>query len=233
MSRFRLISSCLLAAFALGAVVLASAGAEEPRKCGVENPTHWVFCYSNHEEIGKPVQDVTGEGGVATLVAKMSGEARVECEKSSLTGELEPEGKGGGTLALSKCKMTKPAGCKLTEVEGKEIKLRFAVELTGKLSAGDAGATFSGTGSGEEVYILFIEHENSECAITAGGYKVSGKQSAELPSAESALVEHEIVAKKSGSSFKIGEDSATLSDTVKVKLSSPHEGETWYVGLGT
>jgi hypothetical protein len=232
MSRFRLISLCLLAALAVGAVVLAPAGAEEPKKCGVESPTHWVFCYSSKEEIGKPVQAITGTGGTAKVVASIPTETKIECEKSSLAGDLEPEGTGGGTLTLSKCKMTKPAHCRLTEAEESQIQLDFATSLSGKLKAGDVEAAFAGTGPAEEIYVLTVDENGGECA-EAGSYVVNGKQATELPSAESSLVEHEMVTRKTGSTFKIGEYNATLTTTLKVKLSSTHVGEGWYVGLGT
>jgi hypothetical protein len=233
MSRFRLISLCLLAAFSLAAVLLAPAGAEEPKKCGVESPSHWVYCYSNNDEIGNPVQDVSGTGGLVTMVANMGVEVRIECEKSTLAAELEPEGTGGGTLTLHNCEETNPAFCRLTKAEEKEIALQFAATLTGELSPGHVVADFSGTGVGEEIYELQIEDETSECAIPEGNYKITGKQKTELPSGESSLVEHEIVAKKSGSEWKIGESKATLSTKLKVKLSSTHEGESWHVGLST
>lgn len=233
MSRFRLISLCLLAAFALGAVVLAPAGAEESKKCGVEGPSHWVYCYNSNEEIGNPVQDVSGTGGKATMVAKMGAEVRIECEESTMTAELEPEGTGGGTLTLHNCKETKPAFCTLTKAEEKEIPLQFAATLTGELSPGEVEADFSGTGPEEEIYKLQIEDETSECSIPEGGYKVTGKQKTELPSGESSLVEHEIVAKKSGSELQVGESKASLSTKLKVKLSSTNEGASWYVGLST
>jgi hypothetical protein len=235
MSRFRLISLCLLAALALGAVVLAPAGAEEPKKCGVPSPTHWAFCYgSNNEEIGKPVQDVSGTGSKAVLAATIgAAEAKFECKEVSFAAELEPEGKGAGAVTLHKCKETKPAFCKLTEAEEKEIKLYFSESLIGKVEKpGKPEAQLTGTGSGEEVGILYVEHETSECSIVAAGYKVTGKQDLELPHAEESLSEHELVAKKTGSYLKIGENEASLSSTLKVKLSSTHEGATWYIGLG-
>jgi hypothetical protein len=233
MSRFRLISLCLLAAFSLAAVVLAPAGAEETKKCGVENPSHWVYCYNNNNEIGNPVQEVSGTGGKVTMVAKIGVEVRVECKESTLVAELEPEGTGGGTLTMYNCKETKPAFCKLTKAEEKEIALQFASTLTGELSPGEVEADFSGTGPEEEIYELQIEAETGECAIPEGGYPVSGKQKTELPSGETSQVEHEIVAKKSGSELMIGESEATLSTKLKVQLSSTNEGESWYVGLST
>jgi len=234
MSRSRLISLGLLVAFALSAVVLAPALAEESKKCGVPTPTRWVFCYGNGEEMGKPVQTISGTGGVAKLTATIGAEARFECKENSLVAELESGGKGGGTITLLKCKETKPLHCRLTAAEEKEVKLSFTESLIGKLEKGKSEAEFTGTGSGEEVINLEIEDETSECSIPAGKYKVTGKQDAELPNAEEHLTEHEIVATKAGSKLKVGGNEASLSSTTKVKMSSSHEGSwAWYVGLGT
>jgi hypothetical protein len=233
MSSLRLITLGLLAALAVSAVALAPAGAEESKKCGVSSPTRWVFCYNNKEEFSGP-QNVEGTGGVSILAATIgAAEAEFECKEVKLVAELEAEGKGGGTITLSKCKETKPAHCKLSNAEEKEIKLKFAESLIGKLEKGKSETELSGTGPSEEISKLNIEHETSECAIVAGGYKVTGKQDAELPSVETLLVEHEVVAAKSGSHFKIGGNEASLSSTIKIKLSTTHVGETWYVGLGT
>ncbi len=233
MPRSRLIPLGLLAAFALSAVVLTPALAE-PKKCGVPSPTHWAFCYGNGEEMSNPVQKVSGTGGTSILAATMgAAEAEFECKENTFAGELEASGKGGGTLTLLKCKETKPAHCRLTAAEEKEIKFHLIEALIGKLEKGKAEAQFTGAGAGEEVIKLTLEHENSECPIPSGGYKVTGKQYVELPKAEESLTEHEIVAEKSGSYFKVGENEASLSSTAKVKLLSPHEGSSWYVGLGT
>jgi len=218
----------LLAAFALSAVVLAPALAE-PKKCGVPSPTHWAFCYGSGEEMVN--QKAEGSGGTAILVATIGGEAKFECESSTLVAELESSGQGKGTLTLHKCSELKPKHCKLTAAEEKEIKLAFTESLVGKLEKGKSETVFTGTGPSEEIYNLTIEEETNECMI-AGSYKVAGKQGAELPSAESSLVEHEVVATKLLSKLKVGSNNASLSSTDKVKLLSPHEGSSWYVGLG-
>ena len=224
----------LLAMSALGAVALAPAGAEEPKKCGVEKPTHWAFCYgSNNEEMGKPVQKASGTGGVSLLAATIGVEAKFECESNNFAAELESSGKGKGTFTLLKCKETKPAHCKLTAAEEKEIKFSFTESLIGKPEKSvTPEAEFVGAGAGEEVFKLEIEHATNECVIVEQAYKVTGRQDAELPKAEESLTEHEIVATKLGSNLKIGGNSASFSSTDKVKLSSPHEGSTWYIGLG-
>jgi hypothetical protein len=230
MSRTRLIVLALLAVFVVSAVVLPSALAE-PKKCATGS-THWVFCYNNNEEMSKQV--VEGSGGKAILASTLGGEAKFECETSTLTAELESLGKGGGKLTLHTCKETKPEHCKLTAAEESEIKLAFAESLTSEFKKEvPPEAAFAGTGSGEEIYNLTIEHETSACPIPVGTYTITGKQETELPKAEESLTEHEIVAKKSLSDFKIGGDEASLSATDKVKMSSSHGGSSaWYVGLG-
>jgi hypothetical protein len=235
MSRTRLTLTALIGVLALSAVVRATAGAEEPKKCGVASPTTWAFCYGvTNEEIGAPSQVVSGHGGTAVLAATIGTEVKIECKENTLEAEMKSSGKGGGTLTLLKCKETKPLHCKITEAEEKEVKILLKQSLMGKLEKpGTPEAVFAGAGEGEALVTLNIEDETTECGVPAGGYKVNGKQNAELPKAEEASVEHEFVAKKSLSNFKIGGNEATLSLTDKVKLLSPHEGATWYVGLGT
>jgi hypothetical protein len=234
MSRSRLISLGLLAAVALGAVVLAPALAEEPKKCEITSPTHWVFCYNTKEEMGKPVQKISGGGGVSVLTATIGSEARFECKENTLVAELESSGKSKGTITLLNCKETKPLHCRLSAAEEKEIKIHVLESLIGKLEKpGEPEAEFTGAGAGEELITLEIEHAPNECPIPAGGYKVTGKQDTELPKAEESLAEHEVIAKKISSKMKIGGNEASLSSASKVKLLAPHEGAAWYVGLGT
>jgi hypothetical protein len=230
MSRTRLMILALLAAFAVSAVVLTPALAE-PKKCATGS-THWVFCYNNNEEMSS--QKIEGSGGKAVLAATIGTEAKFECETSTLVAELESLGKGKGTLTLHKCKETMPEHCRLTAAEEKEIELPFTVSLSSEFKKGVAPeAAFAGTGANEEIYDLGIEHETSACVISAGNYRVTGKQGTELPKAEESLAEHEIIAKKSLSDLKVGGNEASLSAADKVKMSSSHGGSsTWYVGLG-
>jgi len=229
MSRTRLMILTLLAVFIVGAVVLPSALAE-PKKCATGS-THWVFCYNNNEEMS--LQKVEGSGGKAVLASTIGGEAKFECETSTLTAELESLGKGGGKLTLHTCKETKPEHCKLSAAEEKEIELPFVESLTNEYKKVPPEGTFAGTGANEEIYNLAIEHETSACVIPAENYRITGKQGTELPKAEESLTEHEIVAKKSLSNLKVGGNEASLSATDKVKMSSSHGGSlAWYVGLG-
>jgi hypothetical protein len=234
MKRFRSIIAGLLVVSALGAIALAPAGAEEPKKCGVSSPTHWAYCYgSNNEEIGGTTQKASGTGGTGKLAANLNGaEAKFECSSTKITEELEAGGKAKGTMKLLGCKETKPANCVLTEAEEREIKLPFTGSLTGKLETpGNPEAIMAGTGAGEEVGIIYIEHAG-ECSIPAGGYTVTGKQYVEVKKPEEALAEHEQVATKLNSDFKVGENSASLEGTDKVRLTGSHEGASWYIGEG-
>jgi hypothetical protein len=230
MSRTRLMILALLAVFTVGAVVLPTALAE-PKKCAT-GATHWVFCYNSGEEMSN--QLVEGSGGKAILASTIGGEAKFECETSTLVAELESLGKGKGTLTLHTCKETLPEHCKLSAAEKTEIKLAFTMSMTSEYKKGVLPeAAIAGTGSGEEIYNLMIEEETNACPIPAGKYKITGKQETELPNAEESLTEHEIVAKKSLSDLKVGGNAASLSATDKVKMSSSHGGSlAWYVGLG-
>ena len=132
MSRTRLTILALLTVFGVSAVVLPSALAE-PKKCATGS-THWVFCYNNNEEMSK--QLVEGSGGKAVLASTIGGEAKFECETSTLTAELESLGKGKGTITLHTCKETLPEHCKLTAAEATEIKLAFGETLTSEFKKG-------------------------------------------------------------------------------------------------
>lgn len=234
MKRFRSIIVGLLVVSAVSAIVLASAGAEEPKKCGVASPTHWAYCYGASNEEVSGVQDASGTGGTAKLVADIGGaEAKFECTSTSILEEFEAGGKHGGRLKLFGCKETNPAHCVLTEAEEEEIQLLFKGSLTGKLEKpGKPEATMAGTGGAEEIGKITIQHSNTECPIPAEAYKVDGKQYVEIKNPEEALTEHELVATKANSDFKVGENSASLEGADKVKLTGSHEGATWYIGEG-
>ena len=231
MSRTRSISLSVVGALVLSGVVLVPAAVGGPKTCGSAS-TNWVYCYGNNEEMSK--QLVEGSGGAAALTATIGGgEAKFECKTSTLTAELESSGKGGGRIALHECSESKPKHCRLTAAEEKEIELPFAESLTGKLEAGKAEAVFTGTGPAEEIYDITLEAETGECT-DAGSYSITGKQGTELPGAETSAEVHEIVATKSLSKLKIGGNSASLTSTDKVKMSSSHGGSLdWYVGLGS
>src|ERR1700739_3196604 len=234
MKRFRSIIVGLLVVSAFSAVVLASAGAEEPKKCGVPSPTHWAYCYGSTNDEVSTTQVASGTGGTAKLVADIGGaEAKFTCSSTSITEEFEAGGKGGGTLKLFGCKETAPAHCVLTEGEEEEIQLLSKSSLIGKLEKpGKPEATMAGTGGGEEIGKITIQHSSTEVSIPAEAYKVSGKQYVEIKNPEEALVERELVATKANSDFKVGENSASLEGTDKVKLTGSHEGATWYIGEG-
>lgn len=224
----------LLVVSVFSAIVLASAGAEEPKKCGVPSPTHWAYCYGSTNEEVSTAQVASGTGGTAKLVANIGGaEAKFECSSTSITEELEAGGKHGGTLKLFGCKETKPAHCVLTAAEEKEIELLFKGSLIGALEKpGKPEATIGGTGSAEEIGKITIQHSSTECSIPAEAYTVNGKQYVEIKKPEEALTEHELVATKANSDFKIGENNASLEGTDKIKLTGSHEGATWYIGEG-
>lgn len=234
MKRFRSIIVGTLVVAMVSAIVLASAGAEEPKKCGVASPTHWGYCYGSNNDEVSAVQDASGTGGTAKLVADIGGaEAKFECSSTSIAEELQAGGKAGGTMKLFGCKETKPAHCVLTEQEEEEIKLPFKGTLTGKLeTGGNPEAPLGGTGGAEEIGNITIEHSSTECPIPVASYKVDGKQYVEIKNPEEALVEHEQVATKANSDFSVGENSASLEGTDTLKLKTTHEGATWYLGLG-
>jgi hypothetical protein len=228
MSRTKLILLALLAVFVLSAFVLVPALASGGAKCGETGFTKWVFCYgSTSEEIGSPVQKISGTDGASVMEAKIGGStAKIECKKGALEAEIELSGVGKGTDHFSECTLVKPAVCRITTAEEENIQGSFTAILIGK-----SEVEFTGSGGGEEVTGIEIENKTSECA-DAGSYLIKGKQDIEITEPEKKLTEHEFIAKKTGSNMKLGSEPASMSVTSKVKLLPPHEGGTWYVGLG-
>jgi hypothetical protein len=83
-----------------------------------------------------------------------------------------------------------------------------------------------GAGPSEEFTTITIS--GSSCVV-ANTYTVTGLQTIELPGGETALGEHEFVAKKSGSKIKLGAEPASVSTSAVVHLTS---GGAFLIMLG-
>jgi hypothetical protein len=215
----------VVAMFVVSGIATASASAKQ---CG--SGEKWVFCYStSEEEIGTPVQEVSGTGGEAVLQGTVSGvSAEAKCSHSGGAGVLELLGATKGTIKFLECEVVKPAGCKLS---GPTLTANVLDQLT----AHPAAVADLFTGSGTEEGFATVTLENSGCTL-AGTYVIHGKQKCELPEATSAKVDHTLECKKSGSSLYIGSGESNKfsfkSESKNVELVGTHAGLAWYVSLG-
>lgn len=223
MSRIRLLLMGLLAVVVVGAVASASASAAESCTSGT---THFLFCNDNQEPLTG--SSVLGTSGLALLTGHLAGaEAKFDCKSDDFKATLGALGTGTGLILFLNCTEEKPAKCKLSSADEKEIDAKFAVQQNSVTLA-----TFTGSGTGEEFVALHVESvsETEKCAVP-GTYPVTGKQIANTPKGASSLVNQEIVATKANSILKIGtEPNAGFSSTT----SNTHltNGLAWLVMLG-
>jgi hypothetical protein len=207
MSRFRLLLLGLLAVLAVGAVASASASAES-----CTGGTNIVFC----DHVGGTLvgELVLGTSGLALLASIVGGaEAKFHCLSDDFHGTLGKLGASTGLILFLNCKEEKPAGCKLSTNQEKEINATFtAQQLSATLT------TFTGSKAGEE--FTKLEVVGVGCSIV-GNYAVTGKQHVETPKGASSLLNQELVAKKGGSLLKLGVEAASFSSiTSNAKLES-------------
>ena len=220
MLRFRLVLLSLFAVSVVGALASASASADS---CA--GGTQSVFCFSNNTPIH--TEKILGEGGLTLLAGKVGvTETRFDCTHDLLNATLRLLGLATGEFDFLGCTVEKPAGQGCTLGEGVHKLISMQVHL--QLSSGLMPATglITGAGSGEELTSYTVA--GASCSI-AGTYKLTGLQTVEFPSGETSLVEHEIIAKKSGSKLKLGTETLSLSSKAKVHLAS---GSSWLIMLG-
>jgi hypothetical protein len=217
MSRIRLIILSLLAVFAIGAFGASSASAA----CN-DGGHQSVFCYHDGKEITHDT--LVGESGLSLLEGKSGGVAfTVHCPHDTIWILILALGVTHGEISFLDCSIAKPAG------QGCTVPFLIGVEFLDQLSANIMPPTdlFKGLGANEE----FSKFTIGGAGCTAkGSIVVEGLQTAELPGSETSGVEHEVVAKKSGSKLKIGGAVASFSSSAKVKLKS---GLPWLIDLGS
>ncbi|HEY2283921.1 MAG TPA: hypothetical protein VGH60_10275 [Solirubrobacteraceae bacterium] len=220
MSRFRLVLLGLLAVAAVSAVSAASASADS-----CNGGTHLVFCTSpgNLPLVG---ETVSGLGGLALLTSIIGGaEAKFDCSDFHASGTLGELGASTGLLLFLNCKEEKPAGCKLSAANEKEIDAHFNAqqETTGL-------ALDTGSGAGEEFTSLTVENKPGETCAANGALKVTGKQMVETSTG--AGLSQTVTAKKAESFLKLGVEKATFSGVAPVHLSGANADANWLVMSG-
>jgi hypothetical protein len=219
MSRFRLILVSLFAVVAVGAVSAASASADS-----CTGGSNLVFCTSpgNLPLVG---ETVLGSGGLALLASIIGGaEAKFHCPSFDVTGTLGKLGASTGLLLFLNCKEEKPAGCKLSAANEKEIDANFKEqqETTGL-------ALLTGSGTGEEFTTLTVEDKSAPTELCAakGALKVSGKQMVETSTG--AALNQTVTAKKAESFLKLGAETASFNGVAQVHLGGANVGSLWLV----
>ena len=240
MSRTRLILLGLLAALVVGVVASASA-VEPPAKCGGKVMTTPDYCVAGFElenAKGEPIAEKF-EGtnsGASILKATVSMvKTEIKCEAGKSKGAIEDGalgtvGKSKVTDTFETCKMIKPANCKLTATDEKEIETS---ELKGELGL-TAGRIEDKLESKTGVFAgVSIEGKETSCVIAEVGipktFSVRGSQLCEVDgsntAAETEATTHKIICKVSGSSLEMG-GPAEMTSEAAIKLTT---GKTWSV----
>lgn len=235
MSRTRLILLGLLIVLAVGVVASASA-TEPPVKCGgkvEKTPDYCVVGFELENAKGEPVSaKLEGTNGASILKATVAGATtEIKCGTGKTSGTIEDG--AGGTVGKSttnttfeECKLLKPATCKLTPEDEKEIK---TTELKGSLTltAGRVedkfeprvGAFTTVSIEGKEITCPIAEIEKPE------SYNITGSQLCEIDTSNLVAAEetekHKIICKPAGSALlKIGGNKAEITNEATVKLMS-------------
>lgn len=174
------------------------------------------------------IRKVLGESTL-TLMSWTVGalEVKFHCAHGLFNATVKLLGLAEGELDILSCTVERPAGQGCTVGEGANKLILALVHL--QLSSGLMPATglITGTkGTGEELAKFAIA--GASCSVK-NTYTLTGLQTVEFPGRETSLVEHEIVAKKSGSKLKLGTEVASFSNKTKVHLAS---GSSFLIMLG-
>ena len=243
MSRTRLILAGLLAMLVVGVVASASA-TEPPAKCGgtvASVPDYCIEGFELENAKGEPVsENVEGTNGKSTLKTTIAMvKTEIECQKGKSTGTIE-DGVGGTvgkstvTMTFEECKLLKPASCRLTAADEKEIE---TTELKGELAL-TAGRIEDKLEPKEDPFAaISIEGKESSCVLAHVGEEkvvsVTGSQLCEVDKsnieAEIETEKHKIICKTSGSGLKIGGNKAEMTNESTVILSGSKAHDSWSI----
>jgi hypothetical protein len=206
MSCFKLVLLGLLGVLAVGAASAASSSSAESCNGG----THLVFCNNLHDLLVG--ETVLGLGGLALLASILGGlEAKFHCPDFHVKGTLGKLGAGTGLLLFLHCKLEKPAGCKLTAADEKEIDANYTAQRETLTLA-----LFTGSGTGETFTSLHIENNGAEKCVFTGTFTVTGKQMVETSAG--VTVDQTVTAKKAESFLKFGVEALSFNGVAKVHL---------------
>ncbi len=247
MRRIRIIGLALVAVFAVGAIASASASAAndkchenagtEFQLCAEKSPTEAAFV-----ELGSPEPTKFGTDGDQLVKSRLTGSllgvaSVVECQDIEILLTIEDSNKSTGTITFTSCKMIKPAGCKLSAAQEKEIIVPVVDELSeegaGKIGDEFWGATGGPTKEGEPFVTLHIEAEPGKICLAPKEATISGSQWAEISNATVAKEHGEATALAANSEMTFGGNPATFETVGAIgnlePLPSDTFGELWKV----
>jgi hypothetical protein len=248
MSRIRMILLSLFAVFAVSAV--ASASSSAATECGVvgaplEEGGDIALCIGNPlKEVGSPTEHIeepftskikpstvatlTVTGGPVIVCKKANDTGQVDIANGHIKDSINPE-VSDLTITFSECEVSNASTkCAVTEPivangggDGLDGTFINATDPTKGMSLLPSQQT-----GGKNLFVtIVIKHKpEKECLFETAGAEVTGSQELELPEVESGKVEHEVVAKASGSHLAYAGATATFTIQELVRLSS---GEPW------
>lgn len=238
MSRTRLIFLGLLAIAVAVGVIASTSGAEPPTPSCSKVVTAPGYCVGESPLVSASEKFEGTNSGEAILKATISSvKAEIKCSAGKSKGSIE--GGAAGTVGKSvltdtfeTCKMIKPANCKLSAFDEKEIE---TAELKGVLTL-TAGRIEDKLESKTAAFAgISIEGKESTCVISHVGevktFSVLGSQLCEIDGnntaaeKEVATTTHKIICKPSGSNLEVG-GIAEIASEATVKLTS---GKIWSV----
>ncbi len=206
MLRFKVVLLSVFAVAAFGAMASASASADS-----CNGGTHFVFCTSPGN---LPITHlaVSGESGLSVLEGKVGiTSVTIHCKDDKFAGTFKLLALAEGEIDFLGCSVEKPATCATSALILAVVHIQAKSATTGL-------ATGTKTGGVPEEFTS-VALTGGSCAI-AGNYAILGLQEVEFPKGGEGLVEHEIVAKKTGSKLMMGEEPASFRSTAKVHLDS-------------
>jgi len=225
MARFRLVLLSMLAAFAVSAVVSASASALPALKCGTGTAKgEWVYCVEGTEIADGTTKGIEGSlTNTAKLGTVVAGTAiKIECTVGTVIASnsvVEDSGASKGEIQFSTCTVVGVEHCFVKE----PIVVKFTDQLVGTVEAGLAEDEFKPANGLDTGEFTTITLKGTECSITGTKLPVTGTQNCKLPGAETEAASHTIECLPGGSNLDISGNEtkeAEFTGTFTVKLSA-------------
>jgi hypothetical protein len=237
MSRTRLILLGLVALVVVG-VIASTSGAEPPAATCSAVTTAPGYCVGEVPLVSASEKFEGTNSGESIFKATISSvKSEIKCSAGKSKGFIEggaagTVGKSTLTNTFETCKMIKPANCKLSAADEKEIE---TAELKGALTL-TAGRIEDKLESKTAVFApIAIEGKESTCVISHVGevktFSVIGSQLCEIDAnntaaeKEAGTTTHKIICKPAGSNLEVG-GPAEITSEANVKLVS---GKIWSV----
>ncbi|HEY3864655.1 MAG TPA: hypothetical protein VGL54_01040 [Solirubrobacteraceae bacterium] len=234
----------LLAVAAVSMIASASAS-PPPAACGgtvTATPNYCVAGFQLENSAGQTIsEEVSGTNGPAVLKTEIASvKSEIKCSKGKSKGTIEngtggTVGKSTAAITFEECKLVKPANCKLTEQDEREIKTSL---LGGELVLHSGGIEDKlKPKSGSSFALIIVEGKESSCMIShvaeEKSFAITGSQRCGVDKsnaeAETETIKHELVCNPSGGSLEIGTNSAEMTDEATLALSGAKVGDAWSI----